>query len=50
MLLLMLVLTLDVNGAIETNIFLLSVNARVNVRVNADAWRKWALRNEILNR
>ena len=39
MLMLMLMLKLGENGAIETNVFLSSVDARVN----ADAWCDWAL-------
>ena len=34
---LMLMSMLGVDGAIETNVFLSSVNARVNAKVNADA-------------
>ena len=37
MLVLALMLTLGVNRAIEINVFILSVNARVDARVNADA-------------
>ena len=38
----MLVLTLGVNGAIETNVFVSSLNPSVYARVNPDARCEWA--------
>ena len=39
----MLMLILGENDAIETNVFFLSVNARVNLTVNTDTRCEWTL-------
>ena len=44
MLVLVLMLMLCVNGSIEINVFLSSVNTSINVTVNADVWCDYTLR------
>ena len=46
---LVLILTLDVNRAIETNVFLSSANASINLKINADAPCEWALNRLLKN-
>ena len=39
-----LLLMLGVDDAIKINIFLSSINASINLRVNSEAWYEWALK------